>query len=271
MNISPTEYKASEAFSLQSPTFDYTYKGHPFIEYKRARVRSHILERIPSSGSILELNSGTGEDALFWGEKGFTVHATDISEGMQNQLIQKVKKLHLEDKISHEIISYTQLQNLENKGPYDLIFSNFAGLNCTNELDKVLNSFSELLKPGGKVVLVIMPPFCLWEFLSFLRGNFKTAFRRILHSKGTKAHIHGIYFTCWYYKPSFIIKTLKRDFNLIGLEGLNTLVPPSYFESLPYQYPKFYALLAKWEEKLKNKWPWKFIGDYFIISLQKKI
>ena len=65
------------------------------------------------------------------------------------------------------------LDNLKNRGPYDHIFSNFAGLNCTDELNKVLDSFNCLLKPGGFVTLVILPKFCLWEFLLLFKGKFK--------------------------------------------------------------------------------------------------
>ena len=65
-------------------------------------------------------------------------------------------------------MNYVHLLNwktFDRKGPYDMIFSNFAGLNCTGELDKVLASFSSLLKPKGIVTLVLLPGFCLWEFL----------------------------------------------------------------------------------------------------------
>src|SRR4029078_12530259 len=111
-----------------------------------------------------------------------------------------------------------------NKGPYDLIFSNFAGLNCTNELGKVLASFSTLLNPGGIITLVLLPKFCLWESLLFVKGKFKTAFRRFFSSAGRKAHIEGKYFRCWYYNPSFIKRLLKKEFDAVSLEGLCTLV-----------------------------------------------
>ncbi len=55
----------------------------------------------------------------------------------------------LTDKVSFELCSFTELEKLKDKGPYDMIFSNFAGLNCTNELEKVLRSFPALLNPGG--------------------------------------------------------------------------------------------------------------------------
>ena len=48
----------------------------------------------------------------------------------------------LADKVTSELCSFTELENLKDKGPYDLIFSNFAGLNCTGELEKVLRFIS---------------------------------------------------------------------------------------------------------------------------------
>ena len=176
----------------------------------------------------------------------------------------------MQSSISTEICSFTELENLKNKGPYDLIFSNFAGLNCTGELDKVLLSFNSLLKPGGAITLVVMPGFCLWETMLAFKGQFKTAFRRFNSKNGVRAHIEGVYFTCWYYKPSYIQKILKNDFELISVEGLCSIVPPSYIENFPKKHPKFFKWLSKKEDKHKSKFPWKNIGDYFIISLKKK-
>src|SRR5262249_8199685 len=150
-------------------------------------------------GKILELNAGTGEDAIYFARHGHSVHATDISQGMQEKLSEKILSASLTDKVTFELCSFTQLENLENKGPYDFIFSNFAGLNCTKELGKVLRSFSPLLDPGGIVTLVMLPKFCLWETLLFLKGRFGTAFRRFFATSGRRAHIEGEYFRCWYY------------------------------------------------------------------------
>jgi len=261
---------AGAAFTRQSAIFDEIYSGNTIVNYKRDRVRSHVLDYLPPGSSILELNSGTGEDAIFFAQNGYKVHATDISTGMQQELKRKVKENELGNMVSNELCSFTNLGHLKNKGPYDLIFSNFAGLNCTDELSKVLASFNELLKPGGIVTLVILPKFCLWETLMLFKGKFKTAFRRFFSSNGSKAHIEGVYFRCWYYNPSFIIKNLKQQFDLLAIEGLCTIVPPSYIEGFAEKHPKAYKLLKDKEDKLKSSWPWKYIGDYYIISLRKK-
>jgi ubiquinone/menaquinone biosynthesis C-methylase UbiE len=267
---SENEQKAAIAFSLQSPVFDDMYSGNPIIKYKRERVRKQVLRWLVPGGSILELNSGTGEDAIYFAKLGFRVHATDLSEGMLETLAAKTIENLLEDKITYECCSYTALSSLKQKGPFDMIFSNFAGLNCTPGLNEVLDRFDALLNPGGTVTLVILPGFCLWETLLIFRGKFKTAFRRFFSESGRKARIEGEYFLCWYHSPRLIRNCLKNSFDLLGTEGLCTLVPPSYMEGFAEAHPRTYGYLKKLEDRWKGKWPWKYIGDYYIISFRKK-
>jgi len=265
-----SEQAAEQAFTKQSAIFDELYSSNIIIQYKRQRVREHVGQLIKPNSKILELNAGTGEDAIWFAQHGHHVHATDISKGMQEKLIKKVSENKLESKITHELCSFTELESLHNQGPYDFIFSNFAGLNCTGDLKKVLGFFSILLNPDGVVTLVILPKFCLWETMMFLRGEFKTAFRRFFSNNGVKAHIDGEYFTCWYYNPSYIIKSMQDSFDVLSVEGLCTLVPPSYLENFPKKRPRLYIWLKEKENTWKSKWPWKSIGDYYIISLKKK-
>ena len=264
------EMKSASAFNKQSTVFDEIYSGNTIVQYKRRSVREHVRQFLSPGSMILELNAGTGEDAIYFAQQNHWIHATDISVGMQLRLADKVKQHHLENKVTHEICSFTELTHLEQKGPYDLIFSNFAGLNCTRELDKVLRSFKPLLKVNGVVTMVLMPKFCLWETALAFKGKFKVAFRRFFSAKGRKAHIEGQYFLCWYYDPSYVKKIVKSDFEVISVEGLCTFVPPSYIENFAEKRPKTFKRLIALENKWKMKWPWKSVGDYYIISLRKK-
>ena len=239
---SVNEQAVEKAFSKQSVIFDQLYTSNVIIQYKRQRVRDHVTQFIKPNSQVLELNAGTGDDAIWFAQQGHAVHATDVSIGMQETLMAKAKQAFLGTKITTEICSFNDLQNLKSKGPYDLIFSNFAGLNCTGELDKVLRSFASLLKPGGIVTLVILPTFCLWETIMFIRGDFKTAFRRFFSSQGVSANIEGVKFTCWYYNPSYIINHLRGEYDVLSVEGLCTFVPPSYLENFPNKRPA----LFKW-------------------------
>jgi ubiquinone/menaquinone biosynthesis C-methylase UbiE len=270
-NHTTNEKAASLAFSKQAPRFDSLFAGDPIIRYKRERVRDHFMQFIQPGARILELNAGTGDDAIYFAQKGCRVHATDISPAMQAQLAEKVIRNDLGGSITHELCSFTQLDKLRTKGPFDAIFSNFAGLNCTDELPRVLASLDALLKPGGFATLVMLPKFCLWEFLLLFIGKFRTATRRFSGSKGTRAHIEGAYFRCWYYNPGLVKRELRSRFVQRGLEGLCTFVPPSYLTGFAGKHRVVYHWLKKLEGKFKKRWPWRSIGDYYIITLQKKV
>lgn len=267
---SVNELNAAKAFSRQSLVFDELYSADKIIQYKRERVRNHVQRYVQPGGRILELNAGTGEDAVYFAEKGYHVHATDISTGMQEVLKQKSAGRHLSGSITHELCSFTELETLADKGPYNHIFSNFAGLNCTDRLDKVLASFPALLAKDGIVTLVLLPGFCLWESALILKGKWRTAFRRFAGKKGTLSHMEGNYFTCWYYHPSYITEKLGDDFQLLSIEGLCTLVPPSYINGFAEKYPGLFRFLCRSEDRWKSFRPWRSIGDYYIISLRKR-
>ena len=264
------EQNAAVAFSKQAIVFDQLYEKNTIIHYKRERVRRHLLDFLPDQAFILELNAGTGDDATWLAKQGYTVHATDIAEGMQHILEQKITSAGLTNRITAEVKSFTDLASLHNKGPYDHIFSNFAGLNCTGELKKVISSFPPLLKKDGTVTLVILPSFCFWEFLLMVKGKFKTATRRFFSGNGRRARVEGEYFTCWYYNPSTVIGYAKKEFELLRVEGLCTFVPPSYIEGFAEKHPKWYSRLVRLEEKFKTRWPWRSIGDYYIITMRKR-
>lgn len=264
------ELSVSEAFDKQSVLFDDLFSSGTIIQYKRERVRAHIKNLLEPHSHILELNAGTGEDGIYFAKLGHYVHETDISSGMLQILKHKINQQDLIENITYEKCSFNSLEKLRNRVPYDLIFSNFAGINCTDKLDQVLDTMMDLLKPHGKITLVFLPTFCLWEFLMMFKGNFNTAFRRFCGRKGAKAHIEGVYFKCWYYHPSHIIRKLKPAFDVIGYEGLCTIVPPSYIAHFPEKHPKLYGFSKEKENSWKGKWPWRCMGDYVILSFQKK-
>jgi ubiquinone/menaquinone biosynthesis C-methylase UbiE len=275
IRLSHKEAQAAMAFNMQAPSFDKMYGKDAIIKYKRQRVRDHFLNHLPAYSSILELNAGTGEDAVYFSQRGHKVHATDVSAGMQQVLLEKVDRLQLQNSITTELCSFTQLQELKQSGPFDAVFSNFAGLNCTGELDKVLESLDTLLNPGGIATLVLLPKFCLWESLLVFKGKFLTATRRWFNKNGIEAKLDdprtgdSHHFKCWYYQPSFLISRMK-NFELLCLEGLCTIVPPSYIKGFAEKYPRLFRYLQKKENGLKSSWPWKYWGDYYIITFRKK-
>ena len=90
-----SEQTAARAFSKQAPVFDHLYSADTIIQYKRKRVREHIEQWLAPQSQILELNAGTGEDTIYFAQKGYRIHATDISKGMQEMLVKKIEQNQL--------------------------------------------------------------------------------------------------------------------------------------------------------------------------------
>lgn len=268
MNDYQQEVDVDAAFSKQSPIFDEIDEQNNLLLWMRERVRNEVLTHIRKDGYMLELNCGTGLDALFFAGKGIRVKATDNAAGMLQQLQQKVTRYHLEDRVTVERCSFNSLEQLGNEPQFDYVFSNFGGLNCTDRLDKVLSDIDMLLKPGGSFTLVIMPKVCLWEMLMVFKGYFKTAFRRF-RKGGTRARVEGVYFNCYYYSPQYLMAHLGAAYKLQSLKGLAVTVPPPYIEHFTERHPKLFKKLERWENKIWEKAPFNRWGDHFMITMQK--
>jgi len=178
-----------KGFSKISHHYEALDKTSSLISWMRMRVRKHLEQHLTNTSTILELNCGSGIDAVYLAKKNFKVHATDIASGMIDYVNLKIEKEQLQNKLSCEVCSFTDLNKLK-KQNYSHIFSNFGGLNCSSltELETVFNSFSNLLKPNGKITLVIMPKICIWEFLKIFKGK-KNTFRRLKKNDSPRKNI----------------------------------------------------------------------------------
>ena len=256
----------SEAFSRQSEIFDKYEEQNEILKWMRYVTRTHVLRHLKNGDEILEINSGTGLDAVFFAGKGFKVHCTDISEGMLKKLRSKINNYNFSRLITWQQLSFTELDKLSGR-VFDYLFSNFGGLNCSSDLKSVFIHFKKILKPQSKVTLVIIPPFCPWELALLLKGNFKTAFRR-LRKNGVAANIEGVNFQTYYYSVSDVIKALGPDFRIVEVQGLASVSPPPYMINFPRKYPHLYKFLTKLDEKISGSFPFNRFADHFILTAE---
>ena len=266
VNMEPNTKQVSEAFSKQSVVFDQLYKENKLSEYLRSKFREEVLSHLKPNSSILELNCGTGMDAIYFAEKGHTILATDNAPGMLVELNRKIQATVFEKNITTLRCSFHDIDTIKNK-KFDHIISNFGGLNCTDNLKDVLQKFEPLLNNHGKVTLMIMPKVCPWEIIMLFKGKFKTAFRRF--KKSTPAHIEGVNFFCYYYNPGYVKKVLKNDFKILSLNGVFITVPPEFYQNFVERYPKLFLILSKIDSKISKFFPFTHCCDHYLITLEK--
>ncbi len=258
--------RVAEAFSRQASGYDEYDEKNVILQWMRQRVRAHARRFVRPGDRILELNAGTGIDAVYFARLGCHVHATDVAEGMIEEIRKKIEKDNLKDRLTVQKCSYAELQNISEQD-FDFVFSNFGGLNCVEDLTVVADELCRLMRPGALVTMVIMPRVSPWEMIMAFKGNFHLAFRR-LHRGGSEAHILGVHFRSYYFSPGKVVRWFGRRFRKMRLEGLGAWSPPPYMENFPIQHPYLYSRLTRLDE-FTGRWPllnrW---ADHFILTLK---
>lgn len=254
-------------FSAKALVYDDYGADHPVILWARTQVRDHLLSLVPPGSSVLELAAGTGADAVFLAERGYRVHATDLAGGMVAETRRKIARHRLGERMTAQQVSFTELERVTG-GPYDLVFSNFGGLNCVPDLRAMTRGLPRLLAPGAFVTLVIMPPVCSWEIGQALRGDVKTAFRR-LHRGGVRARVASAYFTTYYFRPGQVLQSLGPGYRRVAVRALSLFSPPPYLEKFARGHAKLFRRLAALDERV-GTWPiLNTMGDFFMLTVQR--
>jgi ubiquinone/menaquinone biosynthesis C-methylase UbiE len=263
------EELVSKAFSDQSVKFDHITSNNPMEVLFREFTRQKVSEYIKPGEHLLELNCGTGLDAVFFAQQGLSVLATDNSQGMLQQATEKIKQQKLEDKIQFLQCSFNALSGLPSGKTYEQVFSNFGGLNCSDDLGKVIEQLDPYLKKGGMVHWVMISPLCPWEWFSLLKGRFSYAFRR-LSKNGVESKIDGNPFMTYYYSTGYIKKHFGEKYKVLQLHSMGCFLPPTYKEEFPKKWPRLFSLMRFLEKHMSGLWPFNRFGDLYLISLQKK-
>ena len=247
--------------------YDALDVSHPVVIWMRSRIRQIVERELTPGASILEINAGSGLDALYFASNGYRVHATDVAPGMLSALADKAQRPEAGGRLTFESLLNTEL-NAVSGAPYDLVFSNLGGLNCIDDLTQVTRHLPDVLAPGGKSVLVVMPPLCPWELLQAFRGHVRTATRR-LSKRGTMANVGGAQVHTWYHTPAKLERALGPAFDTTALRSFCTFSPPSYFDGFVRRHPTATQRLMRLDDRLGALWGLRSIGDFYALVSRK--
>lgn len=261
--------QTKESFNKIADAFDEQDRANPIIGWMRNIVHDVYLKHFKTGDSLLELNSGTGIDAVFLAEKGLSVFATDISPKMQSYLLEKINnKPELRDKITARPYSFYEIDKVD-KSNFDGVISNFGGLNCVSDFSKLRDDLKDRVKPGGLFIAAVMNKFCPWEIFYFsLKLNFKKAFRRF-KKEGIDGAIDDQFVKTFYFWPKEFGKKFEPYFKIKRIYTLGLYTPSPYMLGLYKRIGLLIRLWMKIDELIKGIYPFNKIGDHFIIILQK--
>jgi ubiquinone/menaquinone biosynthesis C-methylase UbiE len=217
---------------------------------------------------ILELNCGTGEDALFLSRNGVSVTACDASAQMIQVASRRLQTEAPDAPVQFNLLPTERISELQPRTKFDGAFSNFSGLNCVPDLSKTADDLASLLRPNAPLLVCLSTRFCIWEILWFVfHGNFRKAFRRC--SGHTTARVGEFVVDVYYPKVRELQKLFSPAFVLRSFSGVGVTVPPSYVEAWIRKHPRLLHLLRAIDRAISRLPGLRVLGDHVLLQFER--
>jgi SAM-dependent methyltransferase len=255
---------AALAFDGIAPHFDSRFGEWQSVAAQRRAVRRALIAAWGPSGHILEVGGGTGEDALWLARQGFRVTLTDVSPRMVALAEAKLRPLgsKAERVAAEEMQDFADRHFAQGGKTFDGVFSNFAPLNCVEDLAPIGRALARLVRPGGSVLLVIFGIASPGEILvESLRGRPHQALRRFRRG-GVPARVGDRHFTVTYHRGAALRHAMRPWFTLTERCGIGIFVPPSAAEPWISRHPHLLTLLENIDRLAAR--PLAALGDHIL-------
>jgi SAM-dependent methyltransferase len=286
------------AFDELAAGYDEGFTATAIGTLMREAVWRRLDACFAAGDRVLELNCGTGEDAVHLARRGVRVLATDASAAMLALARTKVESAGLGGAVELRRLAIEELPALQpqaaapadrdrpgdpgspggpgnpgNPGdpgdpgdwqpPFDGALSNFGGLNCVADLRAAAAGLAACLRPGAVAVVCVMGPLVPWEWAWFLgHGQPARALRRL---RPGGAHWRGL--TIRYPTIGRVRRALAPAFRLRRAAAVGALLPPSYAEPWAARHSGLLRRLARWERRIETWPPFPWLADHFLLEL----
>ena len=267
-------------FDTVAADYDADFTEHALGRWLRAAVWAHLDEAFQPGDAALELGCGTGEDAVYLAGRGVQVHATDGSSAMLDIARHKAILQGVSDRVTFEQLDVNRLNPNHPptpphahtpKQPYDGAFSNFGALNALPDRRRQAEALARWIRPGGRLVLVMMGPWCPWEWGWYLaRGRVGTAFRRF-RSGGIARIGSGALMRVWYPSPRQVQREFAPYFRPCKTMGLGVLLPPTFARSFVDRRPAFFERLAALDRKAGRTLLGSRLNDHYLAVFERTV
>ena len=265
--LSTSGTAAGVAFDSIAEQYDDIFTRSLIGRAQRDAVWEVLRQTFRAGQQVLELNCGTGEDALFLSRMGVAVVACDASEKMIAVAARRMASEPRGAQLRLEVRATEQI-GLTAVAPYDGVLSNFSGLNCVSDLAAVGRMLGRMVKPGGCVVVCMSSRFCLWEWLWFsAHGQASRAMRRWKGS--TTAYLGNMALEVRYPTVREIRQSFASHFRLRRFKGIGVAVPPTYLEHLARRLPALLRGLEAVDHVVSSRRIFRVIGDHILLVFER--
>jgi SAM-dependent methyltransferase len=260
---------AQDYWDQAAETYDQKFAGTTIGQLRRQSVWKDLQKLFVSNDRVLELNCGSGIDAVYLAHRGVRLVSCDLSPRMIEIAESYAQSEKVTERIEFKVLPTELLGSLENGLPFDGAFSNFAGLNCIEDLGSVRDALSARLKPGAPLLLCVIGSFSPWQRIwAILKGDHRKAFQRSQEQSTGIAGSKEIFI----YRPSIkeIATKFSPDFHLNTWRSIGIALPPPFLE---HRLGRFLLILrtAAVCDELIGRWaPFKYFGDCAILCFTRQ-
>lgn len=262
------------AFDVLAPGYDQHF-GHSLTgQAQRAASRQWLLQFLRGKGSlrILEINCGTGDDAWWLTSLGHQVVATDQSPGMIYEA-QSKQAGRYGAAPRFLVCPFSNLDQLASHDRFDLVFSNFAGLNCiaAPQLLQLAHSLQQLLHEDGHIAVVIFGKYCWWETAYYLlKADGRRAFRRWSDQPHFAQLSDTVYQQVFYHSVRQFARCLPR-FRQVAQRPVGLFLPPSYLEGSMRKHRWLFGLLWRLDKLCRRLPVCSPLADHIYLLFKKHV
>jgi ubiquinone/menaquinone biosynthesis C-methylase UbiE len=259
---------AALVFDQMAREYDDVFTNSMIGRAQRDAVWSVLTQIFQSGDHVLELNCGTGEDALLLARNGISVTACDASAQMIQIASGRLRKEAPRAPVQFNLLPTEHIRELQSSTQFDGIFSNFSGLNCVANLKQTADDLATLLPSGAPLLVCLSTRFCLWEMLWFaFHGNFRKAFRRCSGHAIAKV---GEFTVDVYYPTVRKLQTsFSASFVLRSCAGVGVTVPPSYVETWIRNHPKLLDTFRTIDKTVSGYPGLRVLGDHVLLHFER--
>src|SRR5262245_4177801 len=230
LGVNPRQISVQEAFDRHSSVYDERFSRPILGETIRNEVWQIADPEFAGAKNLLDLGSGTGEDAIHYAQRGARVTAVDLSPGMLNRSKTKAAAFGLASSIDCVVADMTTF-SAPVAGAFDGMISNFGALNCIQDLSFLSRLCETSLRPGSALVLITMGYFYPLETALFLlKADPRRAFRRLGGS--CEVQIEGAAVPVYYHSVASMRRMLGPAFQFRRALGLRGFIPVPGWEHL---------------------------------------
>ena len=260
----------SAAFDRIAGSYDEVFTDSAIGRAQRGIVWNEMDRVFLPGQRILEINCGTGVDALHLAGRGVEVDACDASPGMIAQAERRAESSSVRDRVRFRRLPTEEIGSLACEGPYDGVLSNFSGLNCVSNLDLVSRSLAGLVKPGGRAVFCVFGSFCLWEVVWYLAaGDARKAFRRFRRQAVRAGLTTDTSVTVNYRSVRSLKRTFAPHFLLERWRGVGVGLPPSYVAPAAAGFPQLVEWAVSIDRTLGHLPALRAIADHALLTFRR--